>query len=127
MPGGDGTGPQGMGPMTGRAAGYCAGYDTPGYMNPYSRRYTGFGRGISGRGGRGWGYRNWYYDTGIPGWSRYNMGFPAWGGLTGYPYQGKPEEEMEVLKDQADILKQQLDDIQTRMEELKESPEKKEK
>ena len=25
MPGGDGTGPQSMGPMTGRAAGYCAG------------------------------------------------------------------------------------------------------
>ena len=23
-----------MGPMTGRAAGYCAGYSVPGYMNP---------------------------------------------------------------------------------------------
>jgi len=30
MPGGDGTGPAGMGPMTGRAAGYCAGYPVPG-------------------------------------------------------------------------------------------------
>ncbi|MBN2030229.1 DUF5320 domain-containing protein [bacterium] len=35
MPRGDGTGPAGMGPMTGRAAGYCAGYPMPGYMNPY--------------------------------------------------------------------------------------------
>ena len=34
MPAGDRTGPSGMGPMTGRAAGYCAGNDMPGYMNP---------------------------------------------------------------------------------------------
>jgi len=34
MPFGDGTGPMGLGPMTGRAAGYCAGYSVPGYMNP---------------------------------------------------------------------------------------------
>jgi len=36
MPRGDGTGPAGMGPMTGRAAGYCAGFPVPGYMNPVS-------------------------------------------------------------------------------------------
>lgn len=58
MPRGNGTGPGGMGPMTGRAAGFCAGYPTPGYMNPYGGRYPyggfGFGRG-NGRGlGRGW-------------------------------------------------------------------------
>ena len=35
MPRGDRTGPAGMGPMTGRATGYCAGYYTPGYMNPH--------------------------------------------------------------------------------------------
>ena len=34
MPGGDRTGPGGMGPMTGRAVGYCAGYPVPGFMNP---------------------------------------------------------------------------------------------
>ncbi len=34
MPFGDGTGPMGFGPMTGRAAGYCAGYPAPGSMNP---------------------------------------------------------------------------------------------
>lgn len=34
MPGGDGTGPVGRGPMTGRAAGYCAGYPAPGFANP---------------------------------------------------------------------------------------------
>lgn len=30
MPGGDGTGPMGMGPMTGRAAGRCTGDLVPG-------------------------------------------------------------------------------------------------
>ena len=35
MPGGDGTGPLGLGPMTGRATGYCAGYPVPGSMNPF--------------------------------------------------------------------------------------------
>jgi len=52
MPGGDGTGPMGFGPMTGRAAGYCAGYAAPGYMNPMPGRGFGFGWG-RGR-GRGW-------------------------------------------------------------------------
>ncbi len=61
MPRGDRTGPWGAGPMTGRAAGYCAGYPVPGFMNPIPGfgRGFGFGRG-RGRGpgggfGRGWG------------------------------------------------------------------------
>jgi len=41
MPRGDGTGPTGLGPMTGRAVGFCAGYPVPGYMNPVAGR-TGF-------------------------------------------------------------------------------------
>ena len=53
MPRGDRTGPQGMGPMTGRAAGYCAGYDAPGYADPRFGRAYGMGRGYGG-GGRGW-------------------------------------------------------------------------
>jgi len=39
MPQGDGTGPAGMGPMTGRVMGFCAGFNSPGFMN------SGFGRG----------------------------------------------------------------------------------
>ena len=65
MPRGVQTGPQGMGPMTGRAAGYCAGYDAPGYADSAPGR--GYGRGMAWRrggrgrggqrgGGRGWGY-----------------------------------------------------------------------
>ncbi|MBN2073852.1 MAG: DUF5320 domain-containing protein [Actinobacteria bacterium] len=128
MPRGDGTGPAGMGPMTGRAAGYCAGYSVPGFANPYGGRY--FGAGMGAFGGRGRGYRNWYYATGVPGWQRFGAGFPAWGGMAGYgnPYmQGfSPDQEVKILKDQADILKKQLDDIQARIEEVQQEAEKKE-
>jgi len=41
MPAGDGTGPRGQGPMTGRGAGFCAGYSVPGYMNPVAGRGIG--------------------------------------------------------------------------------------
>jgi hypothetical protein len=57
MPGGNGTGPLGIGPMTGRKAGRCAGYGVPGYMN---YNIPGQGRGQWGlgnrRGGRGRGF-----------------------------------------------------------------------
>ena len=63
MPFGDGTGPRGLGPMTGRGAGYCAGYDQPGAFSPLPRRgWFGFGMGRGmgfgmGRGmGRGMGF-----------------------------------------------------------------------
>jgi len=50
MPRGDGTGPAGMGAMTGRRSGYCAGFNTPGYASN-----VGFGRGF-GRGFRRMSY-----------------------------------------------------------------------
>ncbi len=49
MPGFDGTGPRGMGPMTGRGMGPCAGAYGPG---------LGYGRGY-GRAMCGWGYRQY--------------------------------------------------------------------
>ena len=88
-----------MGPMTGRAAGYCAGYPVPGFMNPIPRGgYGAWGRGfgawpvwgagfLGGRGRRG-GWRNWYWATGLPGWARAGMGLPAWGGRVWAPYAG---------------------------------------
>ncbi len=108
MPGGDGTGPAGMGPMTGRAAGYCAGYPTPGYMNPVGGRgFWGGGRG-GGRGG-GWGRRNWYYATGLPFWAR------AMPGFTGAP---SAEQEREALRQQSQYLQESLDSINKRIEDL---------
>lgn len=130
MPAGDGTGPMGMGPMTGRGAGYCGGYDAPGWANlPPGRGFGlgwGGGRGWGGRGGwgGGWRHRNWYYATGVPGWARFggapvSGAPPAWG----YgPYGAAPsrEKETEFLRQQAEWLKQQLDAIGQRIEELSE-------
>ncbi len=58
MPFGDGTGPLGQGPMTGRGLGYCGGYGAPGRFRGYGRGFgmgRGFGRGM----GRGFGFR-WF-------------------------------------------------------------------
>jgi len=123
MPRGDGTGPGGMGPMTGRAAGYCAGYPVPGFMNPYGGRFGGgfgWGRGHGlglGR-GAGWGA----YGGSIP------FGAPAAYGAVPYgtaPYGAvpygpsyTPEQETEFLQNQAKALGDQLNEIQKRISEL---------
>ena len=120
MPGGDGTGPAGMGPMTGRAAGFCAGYAMPGYANAaLGRGFWGRGRG----GGRGW--RNQFYATGLMGWQRAAFGYPS---FVGVPYTapfGAPitetmaqEHEVEVLRKQATYFEDALEGIKKRIEEL---------
>lgn len=118
MPGGDRTGPMGMGPMTGRAAGYCAGYPVPGFMNPVG------GRGFGGRGG-GRGWRHGYYATGLPGWARAGWGAPPYWGApaAGYaPWAGAAaptrDAELEALKAQAEYLESSLAEIRKRVQEL---------
>ena len=120
MPGGDGSGPMGMGPMTGRAAGYCAGYPMPGYMNPIPGRGfgrgwgRGFGGGFGRGGGRGWRHR--YWATGVPGWAA----VPGWTGAPApyAPAAPAPEQELNALKSQAEYVAGALEDIQTRIAEL---------
>ena len=110
MPRGDGTGPMGLGPMTGRAAGYCAGFATPGYLNPIGGR---LGRGMGWGRGRG---RHW--------WPR--QLYPYHGALpyAQTPYEAVPfmtsEQETEMLKQHAKVLEDQLKDIQKRVSELEE-------
>jgi hypothetical protein len=131
MPGGDRTGPAGMGPMTGRAAGYCAGYPVPGYMNPVSGygfgrgRGRGFGRGLGFRGSRGWGgywgapYGAATYDYGAP----YQVPpayYPA-----PYGVSPSPEQEMDALKGQAEYFEDALEGIKKRIQELEAEKEKK--
>ena len=127
MPRGDGTGPAGMGPMTGRAAGYCSGYSVPGYANPYGGRFAGVGRAFGGGFGRGRGYRNRYYATGLPGRVRYNMGYPAWDEVINYPFTPdlEPEQEKEMLKSQSEALQKQLDEMKARIDELSAGQEEK--
>lgn len=120
MPGGDRTGPAGMGPMTGRGAGFCAGYPGPGYMNPtQGRGFYGWGRGGGGR-----GHRHWFYATGLPGWQRAAYGYPGFGTPFGASYAAPfapsmtSEQEVEVLKGQAEYLEDTLDGIRRRLDEL---------
>lgn len=114
MPGGDGTGPAGLGPMTGRAVGFCAGFSVPGYMNPVTGRvYGGRGRGFWGRGG-GRGWRNWYYATGLPAWARSGFGFQGPAAPT-----ATAEQELAGLKQQADFMQDSLNQINKRIEQLK--------
>jgi len=120
MPGGDGTGPGGMGPMTGRAAGFCAGYPAQGYANPVGGRGMGmgmgWGRGRGGGFGRGRGF----------GWGGAGYGFPAYGSAVNlYAYGGAPftptvapQQELDSLKGQAEYLEDSLDGIKKRIEEL---------
>jgi hypothetical protein len=74
MPFGDGTGPAGLGPMTGRAAGFCAGYPMPGYMNPVAIRagFYGVGAPIVGPYGAGYGMP---YGGQVNPWLRRGLGF----------------------------------------------------
>jgi hypothetical protein len=116
MPGGDGTGPGGMGPMTGRAAGFCSGFPVPGYANPVGGRGMGmgWGRGRGGGFGRGFGR------------GRAGYGLPAYGSAVNpYAYGGAPfapgltaQQELDGLKGQAEYLEDSLDGIKKRIEEL---------
>ena len=108
--------------MTGRAAGYCAGYAVPGYANPVG----GQAPWRRGRGGGGRGWRNRFYATGLTGWQRAAMGYPAFGGAVPapVPYPGplapalSREQELDALKGQAEYFQDALEDIRKRIEEL---------
>lgn len=117
MPGGDRTGPMGLGPMTGRAAGYCGGSGMGGYANPAGRASFGmrfgYGRGGWGRGmgGGGRGWRNMFYATGLRGWMRS-------GGLASPSQMVEPETEKLALKNHADALQSELDLVRKRLGEI---------
>ncbi len=125
MPGGDRTGPQGLGAMTGRAAGFCAGYAAPGYMNPVGGRGFGYGRGFGrGRGfsrgfgfGRGWGARANAYNT-----PYYAGTYPA------YPYNPNvsAQQEADMLKEESKGLQEEIRIINDRIRDLENQSQKQE-
>ncbi len=122
MPYGDRTGPWGRGPMTGRRAGYCAGYPYPGFANPYvprGGRGRGFGRGRGwGRGfGRGRGGGRDYYPSPGPDYGPMPDYVPA--PYYGEPYpEPKPEEEKAYLEKVVVSLENELSEAKKRIEEL---------
>lgn len=119
MPMGNRIGPMGQGPRTGRAAGYCAGFGGPGYLNrgPGFRGGRGFGRG---GGGRGW--RHWFHATGLTGWQRAQSGLAALGGpdpaasSVGGPADTDTEEQQ--LRRQLAMLQSELATVQQRVRQL---------
>jgi hypothetical protein len=120
VPGGDRTGPRGLGSRTGRSMGYCAGYDTPGYTRGpgmglgrgWGRsRGIGYGRGLGY--GRGWGYRTPIYG---PIYHTYP---------TEIMPRFTPENQLAMLKQEKEYLESQVDgihnaiaDISKKIEEL---------
>ena len=132
MPGFDGTGPMGAGPMTGGARGYCnPNQSAYGPATAYGPRYwgAGYGRGLGrgfrggfgpgfgwGRGyGRGFGWRGAYPPAGA--WYG-----PVYNAPYGSPYTMTPEDEVNMLKGEAKAMKSELDAINKRIEELKTEP-----
>ncbi|BAF58764.1 MAG: DUF5320 domain-containing protein [Pelotomaculum sp.] len=112
MPGFDGTGPRGMGPMTGRGRGYCMSY-----IDANAGFFCGFGRG------RGW--RNRYYATGLPWWARRPAGNIPAGAVYAPPAGG--EQELNFLKEQAIYLENALEQVKARIKDLFKKFEGKEK
>ena len=115
MPFGDRTGPQGLGPMTGRGAGYCAGYPLPGRGLGRGGRGQGWGRGF-GR-GRGRGFGRGPQPWGTP----YGSYAPADG--LAYPPSYRPEDEVTALKNQARYFEEALQETKKRIEEMESTAE----
>jgi len=102
MPGGDGTGPMGMGSRTGRGMGFCNGYNNPGFASQgFGRRFFGRGRGM----GKGFRWRQ------IPVFQQ--------------PMQQTKEQEKQLLEndkraieEEKKSLEQEAEAIKRRLEEL---------
>ncbi|MFC1542227.1 DUF5320 domain-containing protein [Candidatus Latescibacterota bacterium] len=119
MPRGDRTGPNGMGPMTGRGAGFCAGFSVPGFMNPFGSQGQGFARG-GGRGfGRGFG--NFVpvspYVTQV--YNPYEN--PFLGHDNPDASIDSANRRLEMLKNQADHLESTLKSLNKQIDELEKS------
>lgn len=95
MPGGDGTGPRGMGPLTGRGLGFCSG-------SGVSRFLGGFRRlGLACR--RGWGADGGGCTSGTASFRSVDHG---------------AEEERRMLSARADMLREALEGIEARLRSL---------
>lgn len=118
---GDRKGPEGRGPMTGRGAGYCAGFNRPGYANSdFARRHArrfddsghgngrgygrGHGRGYGGGYGRGYGGG---YDRELE-WERRSF------------YDSRADKEAQVTaKDEESMLQREIESLEQALKTAK--------
>ncbi len=107
MPWGDGTGPDGFGPRSGRGLGFCNGYNSPGYF----KRARGFGY-FGGRGRRFFGNRSWG---------------PYWGSRVDLPYNYNPnyfQPSNDEIKNEISNVERYLDDLKKMLEKSNEKEQK---
>ena len=98
MPGFDGTGPRGMGPMTGGGRGFCA-VPSPAASPAYMGRVAFPPYGVP------WGMP--YYGAG-----------PATPGGVPFAPQMTRGQKLDVLKNQAQAMRGQLEQIEARIQQL---------
>lgn len=125
MPRGDCTGPSGQGSRTGRALGYCAGYDSPGYTKDLRRGLRrgltewsggGYGRGGSCRRGGGRGFSgNWVHLT------------PNLVSLPVYSHPITPEAQLPKLKQEKQFLESEMEGIKSAIDNISKKIEELEK
>lgn len=118
MPFGDIRGPFGLGPKTRRCSGFYSGSDSEiSSSTGLSRGWSILGRSyrmLFGCFGRGRGWRNWFWTTGLPGWTR--------GGYK-VPYEITEKDEEDLLTREAEFLKKQLGWIESRLDFLRKKQE----
>ncbi len=121
MAGGDRRGPRGMGPMTGRGMGFCAGNDRPGFVTEEAvAPGRGFGRGFGRGAGNGRGFGRGFGGGG--GGRRFGGGFGrghGWGAAD-YPNEAPAPEypaSANGLAAEAAWLRERLASIEERLTE----------
>ncbi len=120
MPGFDGTGPRGMGPMTGGGRGFCSPWGVgagfrAGIAAPFARVSYPWYRG--GYGAYGGGIP---YTSSIPYAGNWGMpyGAAATPGAVPFAPQMTKEQELDFLRNQAETIGEQLEQIEARIRDL---------
>lgn len=109
MPKGNFNGPMGMGPMSGRGAGFCAGHEAPGFAYPGHHM-----RGMR----RAWHGHGWFGHHRMP------MGYHGWQSMdfaayeVPYPADMTPEEKMDMLSTREAWLQEQLEEVRKELGDL---------
>lgn len=121
MPKGDRTGPVGTGPRSGRMAGFCRGFNTPGYATASISVGSGMGMGRRYRclgdpmvQGRGMQRRVFSGDPTVP--NEGNQAAPP----------SRPGDNVEALKHRSRALQAELDALNEQVQALESQKEKKE-